>query len=147
MSLKKRFVREPWPEADSYEEAFAIQWDLINPFDWHLHAFAEDPKIETAIQVMYKPTIGYAGYWWTSRLAGVTMPSFWARLGGSAVDMAKAGQALAPYLPALLLGMVYGVVGYQVVAAPYRTISSLSAGSMTTHLGGGMSFRNPISGI
>ena len=147
MSLEERFFREPWPEADTFGEALDIQWSLMSPLDWHVHKFAEDPDIESFIAMVYKPTIAYAGYAWVSKAFGSTIgiPSFWTRAVGTAIDTAKAGQALAPYVPAALLLSAYYFIGREVVSLPMKTVR------YTQRIGGSsgpyQSFRNPIFSI
>ena len=49
--------------------------------------------------------------------------------------------------PGLQLALAYYTVGREVVAAPYRSVRFTAGDDMRKHVGGGLSFRNPISGM
>ncbi len=49
--------------------------------------------------------------------------------------------------PGLQYALAYYTVGREVVAAPYRSARYTAGHDMRTHVGGHMSFRNPITGL
>jgi hypothetical protein len=49
--------------------------------------------------------------------------------------------------PAAVAGLAYYTVGSEVAAAPYRSVAYTAGHDMRKHVGGGMSFRNPVTGM
>ena len=138
---------------DEYEEegltgAAKLQFELMRPFN--VYDFARDPSSETFVKAMYMPTVSYLGYRFALAVTGETGVGFWTRQAGKFHDYKQAAKAVMPYIPIMAAYMGYYAVGSQVVAMPYRSVrytSTASGGSTRTHVGGGYSFRNPISGM
>lgn len=86
----------------------------------------------------------YAGFWhapvWGIHIAH--------RFGAFATHTGGFGyyKTLALF-PALSTALAYYTVGRETVTAPYRSVRYTAGDDMRMHVGGNVSFRNPISGM
>ena len=135
-------------EYEDWEGGAQLQLELMRPFN--MYDLATDPSSETLVKAIYMPTMAYLGYRGALAITGESAVSFWTRQAGRYHDYKQVAKAVAPYMPVMLAYMGYFAVGSQVVAMPYRSVrytSSSSGGSTRTHVGGVISFRNPITGM
>lgn len=135
-------------EYEGLEGGAKLQFELMRPFN--LYNFVRDPSSETFVKTMYMPTMAYLGYRGALAVTGESAVGFWTRQAGKYHDYKQAAKAVAPYIPIMAAYMGYFAVGSQVIAMPYRSVrytSIGSGGSTRTHVGGGYSFRNPITGM
>lgn len=140
-----------WDWLDEYEglEGGAqLQFELMRPFN--VYDLARNPSAETFVKAMYMPSMAYLGYRGALAVVGETAVGFWTRQAGKFHDYKQVAKAVMPYVPIMAAYMGYFAVGSQVVAMPYRSVcytSVASGGSTRRHVGGGYSFRNPITGM
>ncbi len=129
--LRENWLREPFQDIaegdDAWQEGLELQWELMNPFDFHFFDFMRTPNIDEFIKMMYKPTVSYLGLRAALWFTGEQYLGFWARQAWIWETRRAAAQAALPTLgkgAALVAPVVVataGAIGYEkMVNEPLR---------------------------